>query len=125
MSREEENADRRTQLAADRTLLASERTYASWVQLGLGALAAGLGAKKLLEGVVPNWMAVGMGTLLVLFSVFCFGAAVWRQVSPGVPPPRPDLKRIPPVVLMAVNGFLALVSLAALLSVWFGQTGGD
>jgi putative membrane protein len=121
----EDSADRRTELAADRTVLAAERTYAAWVQLGLAALASGIGAKKLLEGVVPEWLIIGTGTLLVLFSAFCFGAAVWRQVDPGAPPPRPDIRRLPPAVLMTVNGFLALVAVAALLGIWFGKTGGD
>jgi putative membrane protein len=121
----EDSADRRTELAADRTVLAAERTYAAWVQLGLAALASGIGAKKLLEGVVPEWLIIGTGTLLVLFSAFCFGAAVWRQVDPGAPPPRPDIRRLPPAVLMTVSGFLALVAVAALLGIWFGKTGGD
>jgi len=119
-----DSADRRTELAADRTVLAAERTYASWVQLGLASLAAGIGAKKLLGGVVPEWMIVIQGTLLVLFSAFCFAAAVWRQFAPGVPPPRPDVRRIPPHILMAVNAFLAIVAFSALLSIWFGRTGG-
>lgn len=120
-----DSADRRTELAADRTVLAAERTYASWVQLGLASLAAGVGAKKLLAGVVPDFLIVAQGTLLVMFSAFCFGAAVWRQVSPGVPPPRPDVRRIPSRILMAVNAVLALVALSALLSIWFGRTGAD
>jgi putative membrane protein len=119
-----DSADRRTELAADRTVLAAERTYASWVQLGLGSLAAGIGAKKLLEGVVSEWMIILQGTLLVSFSAFCFGAAVWRQLTPGVPPPRPDLRRIAPPVLVTVNALLALVALSALISIWFGRTGG-
>jgi putative membrane protein len=123
LERIEDSADRRTELAADRTVLAAERTYASWVQLGLAALASGIGAKKLLAGLVPEWLVVAVGTLLVLFSAFCFTAAVWRQFDPGVPPPRPDVRRIPPYLLVAVNGFLALVALAALLGIWFGNSG--
>ena len=118
-----DSADRRTELAADRTIMAAERTYASWVQLGIGALASGIGAKKLLQGMVPNWMIVVTGTLLVLFSAFCFGAAVWRQARAGAPPPRPDIKRIPPTILITVNGFLALVAIAALVTIWFGEPG--
>ena len=117
-----DSADRRTELAADRTVLAAERTYASWVQLGLGSLAAGIGAKKLLAGVVPEWMIVIQGTLLVVFSVFCFGAAVWRQMTPGVPPPEPDVRRIPWAVLVTVNGMLGVVAISALISIWFGRT---
>jgi putative membrane protein len=123
LERIEDSADRRTELAADRTVLAAERTYASWVQLGLAALASGIGAKKLLAGLVPEWLIVVVGTLLVLFSAFCFGAAVWRQLDPGVPPPRPDVRRIPAHLLVAVNAFLALVALAALLGIWFGKSG--
>jgi putative membrane protein len=91
----------------------------------LAALASGIGAKKLLEGVVPEWMIVSTGTLLVVFSAFCFAAAVWRQFSTGAPPPIPDVPRIPPVLLLLMNGFLVLVALAALGSIWFGRTGGD
>lgn len=121
----QDTADRRTELAADRTVFAAERTYAAWVRTGLAALASGIGAKKLLEGVVPVWMIWSAGTLLVLFSAFCFGAAVWRQIFAGAPPPHPDTPRIPPALLIAVNGFLGLVALSALLGVWFGNTGGD
>ena len=122
---QQDSADRRTQLAADRTVFAAERTYAAWVRTGLAALASGVGAKKLLEGVVPDWMIWGMGTILVLFSAFSFGAAVWRQVFSGAPPPHPDTPRIPPALLIAVNAFLVLVALSALISIWFGRTGGD
>ena len=115
-----DSADRRTELAADRTLLAAERTYAAWVRTGLLALASGIGAKKLLDGIVPDWLISANGTLLILFSAFCFVAAVWRNLNPGPPPPRPDVPRLKPWLLIAVNGFLALVSLAALIGVWAG-----
>jgi len=114
----EDSADRRTELAADRTILAAERTYAAWVRTGLLALASGIGAQKLLEGIVPNWLISANGSLLILFSAFCFGAAVWRNLNPGPPPPRPDVPSIQPWLLISVNGFLALVSLAALVGVW-------
>ena len=121
----QESADRRTQLAADRTVFAAERTYAAWVRTGLAALASGVGAKKLLEGVIPEWGVLAVGTVLVLFSAFCFGAAIWRQMVPGPPPPEPDTPKIPPWLLVVVNGFLVLVALSALISIWFGRTGGD
>jgi putative membrane protein len=35
-----------------------------------------------------------------------------------------DTPRIHPAILIAVNGFLALVSIAALFGIWFGHTGG-
>jgi putative membrane protein len=75
--------------------------------------------------VVPEWMIIATGSLLVLFSAFCFGAAVWRQIFAGPPPPHPDTPRIPPVLLVLVNGFLVVVSLAALFGIWFGRTGGS
>src|SRR5207302_4618394 len=105
-ARIEDSADRRTQLAADRTLFAAERTYAAWVRTGLMALASGIGAKKLLAGIIPEWMILATGSLLVLFSAFCFFAAVWRQLHPGAPPPDPDTPRIEPWLLVLVNGFL-------------------
>jgi putative membrane protein len=121
----EDSADRRTTLAGNRTVLAAERTYGAWVRTGLIALASGLGAKAGLDGVVPEWMILLNGSVLVLFSAFCFGAAVWRQFPPYPPPPRPDTKQMHPALLVAVNGFLALVSLTALFGIWFGRTGGS
>jgi putative membrane protein len=112
-----DSADRRTELAADRTVLAAERTYAAWVRTGLAALASGIGARALLAELVPDWLIGATGSVLILFSAFCFGAAVWRQML-RVRPPRPDAPRIPPAVLIVVNGFLLIVSLAALVGIW-------
>lgn len=118
--------DPRLLYAADRTVLAAERTYAAWVRTGLVSLAAGVGAKKTLEGVLPEWAILFNASLLVLFSAFCFAAAVWRDLKPGHDSPeRSDVRRIPPALLAVVNGGLLLVSLGALLGVWFGETGGS
>ncbi|QBM75969.1 DUF202 domain-containing protein [Sphingomonas sp. AAP5] len=112
-----ESADRRTELAADRTVLAAERTYAAWVRTGLAALASGIGARSLLNTLVANWLIDLAGSVLILFSAFCFAAAVWRQIG-KVAPPCPDTRRIPPALLILVNGVLVLVSLAALVGMW-------
>ncbi|MGO4387739.1 YidH family protein [Microvirga sp. 2YAF29] len=119
-----DSADRRTELAANRTVFAAERTYAAWVRTGLASLASGIGAQKLLEGVVPFWMIMSTGSVLVLFSAFCFAAAVWRQIFTGAQPPHPDVRQLAPAMLVLFNGFLALVSLAALFGLWFGKMGG-
>ncbi len=119
-----DTADRRTELAADRTTLAAERTYAAWVRTGLAALASGVGAKKLLAGVIPDWSILAIGSVLVLFSAFCFSAAVWREIFPGAPPPKADIRQIHWLVLLVVNGSLILVALGALVGVLFGRTGG-
>jgi len=116
--KQSDSADRRTELAADRTVLAAERTYAAWVRTGLASLASGIGAHALLEGVVPHWMVGATGSVLVLFSAFCFVAAVWREMEPGAPPPKPDTRRLPPALLIVVNGFLMIVALAALVGIW-------
>src|SRR5215208_3838863 len=81
--RVEETADRRTELAANRTVFAAERTYAAWVRTGLVALASGIGARKLLADVVPDWLIVVNASVLVLFSAFCFIAGVWRALKPS------------------------------------------
>jgi len=107
-----DTADRRTELAADRTVLAAERTYAAWVRTGLAALASGVGARALLDKLVVDWLIVATGCVLVLFSAFCFLAAVWRELMSPITP-NPDVRRLPGAVLIVVNGFLVLVSLAA------------
>lgn len=116
----ETSADRTTRLAADRTILAAERTYASWVRTGLFSLASGIGARALLTGVLPEWLIQADATMLVMFSVFCFTAAIWRHLNPGPPPPVPDVRRVPGALLIVVNAFLALVSMAALVGIWMG-----
>lgn len=111
-----DSADRRTTLAADRTVLAAERTYAAWMRTGLAALAAGIGAKALLDGVTSPLLATLTASVLILFSGFCFGAAVWRDAT-KITPPAPDTPRMPAWLLIAVSCFLLLVSLAALAGV--------
>lgn len=118
----DDSADRRTQLAADRTVFASERTFAAWVRTGLAALASGIGAKALLADLVPDWVSWTAGTLLVAFSAFCFGAAVWRHFFAGPPPPTPDTPRIPIAVLIVVCAGLMVVALSALWGIWFGRS---
>jgi putative membrane protein len=114
----EQSADRNTILAADRTVMAAERTYAAWVRTALAALASGAGAKALLAGILPSWWGTFTGSALVLFSVFCLIAAVWRQIYPGTPPPEPNVPRLPIPLLVLLNGFLALVALAVLIAIW-------
>jgi putative membrane protein len=110
------STDRATQLAADRTMFAAERTYAAWVRTGLAALASGIAAKVALKEVLPDLGIRLAGSVLVLFSAFCFGAAIWRQLFNPAPPP--DVERIPGFVLYTVNGALAIVALFALFSIW-------
>jgi putative membrane protein len=117
-----DSADRRTELAADRTVLAAERTYAAWVRTGLAALASGVGAKALLAHILPDWFGGVTGSVLIVFSAFCFLCAVWREANPGAPPPRPDMRRLPSGLLIAVNGFLMIVDLAALIGIWLARS---
>jgi putative membrane protein len=86
-------------------------------------LAAGVGAKKVLGGVLPDWAVMITGSVLVLFAAFCFIAGVWRELWPGPPPPQPDVRRIAAKALVVLNGFLVLVCLGTLLGVRFGRTG--
>ena len=60
--------------------------------------------------MLPEWVVVLTGSVLVVFAAFCFAVAVWRELYPGTPPPRPDVRRLPRALLFALNGFLALVA---------------
>src|SRR5215470_11523599 len=115
-ARIEDSADRTTVLAADRNILASERTYAAWVRTGLLALGAGIGARALKD--VPNWIVLVNGTLLIAFSLFCFGSAVWRHFHPGPPPPPPSVKAMPRPALVVANTALSLIAVGALFMLW-------
>ncbi|MEO5867983.1 MAG: hypothetical protein ABIS14_09580 [Sphingomonas sp.] len=109
--------DRQLALAADRTILAREQAYGSWVRTGLAALAAAVGARTLLHDVLPVWFALATGAVLALFSAFCFAAAVWREMSPGFVDLHPSQRSLSPGLLIAINGFLCLVSAAALIGI--------
>lgn len=113
------SAERSTELAADRTVLAFERTYAAWVRTGLFALASGVGARKLLDGIIPYWMAAAAGAVLLGFSIFCFGAGVWRLFY-RIDQPEPGIRRLPGLILIVVNTCLALVVLAAFIGLSIG-----
>jgi putative membrane protein len=114
----ETTADRSTELAADRTVFAAERTYAAWVRTGFAALASGVGARALLSSVVPDVFVMLASTVLVLFSAFCFSAAVWRELVPKVTNPTPHARTLPRGLLFAINGSLTVVALAALVGIW-------
>ena len=113
----DEETDRRTSLAADRTLLAAERTYAAWVRTGLAALATGVGARAVLASVLPLLLARLSASVLILFAAFCLTAAIWREFY-TLPRDRVGLGVIPRWLLIPVNVFLMLVTLAALVGVW-------
>lgn len=117
-----ESADRRTELAADRTVLAAERTYAAWVRTGLAALASSVGAKALFARLLPGWFGVLVGSVLALFSAFCFVAAVWRELKPGAPPPKPDTPRLPRSILLVTNGALGAAAVAVLIALWWAPS---
>jgi putative membrane protein len=116
----EDSADRRTELASNRTALAAERTYSAWIRTGLFSLASGAGAKGVLTGLMPMWIVIADSAALIVFSIFCFCAAVWRFNRSGATRPDPDVPRIDARILVAMSAFLALVSLAALWGVLFG-----
>jgi putative membrane protein len=117
-----DSAERRTELAGDRTVFAAERTYAAWVRTGLVGLAGGIGARALLDGLVPPWMATAQASVLMLFAIFCFVAGVWRQIF-KVELDAPDIDRLPGWVLIGVNVFLSLVAATALMGILIGRQG--
>src|ERR1700712_1747212 len=116
----EDSADRRTELASNRTALAAERTYSAWIRTGLFSLASGAGAKGVLAGLMPNWIVLADSSALIMFSIFCFCAAVWRMNHSGATRPGPDVPRIDHRILIAMSAFLSIVSLAALWGILAG-----
>jgi len=113
-----DSAGRRDELAVDRTVLAAERTYAAWVRTGLAALASGVGANSILAGTVPAWVSRLATTVLILCSVFCFVAGVWRELLAESTWPKSDVARIPPAILRITSGAMVVVAIAILLALW-------
>lgn len=114
---QESSADRRTKLAADRTLLASERTYAAWMRTGLAALVSAIGAKALLENLVPGWLVLASSIVLLVFAEFCFVAGVWRELTGNSLRPDPDAPNLPAWLLVFFNGFLVLLGFVVMVGI--------
>ena len=55
-------------------------TYAAWVRTGLFALASGVGSRKLLTGLMPEWLIIAAGSVPLLFSAFCFAIDRDRRI---------------------------------------------
>jgi putative membrane protein len=108
------------QLAADRTLYAAERTYAAWMRTGLAALAGSVAAKPLLVGSLPDFDVRGAGAILAAFSLFCFSAAIWREVFGMTHKLEADARRFPRGILYLVNALLGMVSVMAFVATVFG-----
>lgn len=113
-----DSADRRTGLASDRTILAAERTYAAWIRTALTSLASGIGARTLLDKLVPQWLIGATGSVLIGFAGFCLIAAVWRDLRKDWRLPERNVDQLPSWLLIAVNSFLLLVCIAALIGLW-------
>lgn len=114
---QEDSAERRTRLASDRTMLAAERTYAAWMRTGLASLAAGIGARKLLEGLVPDWLGLSTALVLIVFAEFCFAAGIWREIAGKSLRPDPDTARMPQWIPVLFNAFMLAVGAAVFLGV--------
>jgi putative membrane protein len=114
---QEGSADRRTRLASDRTMLAAERTYAAWMRTGLAGLAAGVGAPKLLEGLVPGWLAMATTIVLIVFAEFCFGAGIWREIAGKSLRPDPSTAKLPNWLPVLFNAFMLIVGAAVLVGI--------
>ena len=118
MDRFADDADRRTVLAGDRTLLATERTYAAWMRTALASLAAGVGSTAVFKESLPRILGHLIGTGLIVFAGVCLVAAIWRELKGTPITPHPDIKPIPPALLVPMNFFLMLVAVAALVGIW-------
>jgi putative membrane protein len=83
----------------------------------LAALASGVGARAVLEHALPIWLVRITASVLILFAGFCLAAAIWREFY-SLPPGKTHLSVMPRYVIIPINGFLILVTLAALVGNW-------
>jgi putative membrane protein len=86
------------------------------MRTGLAALAAGIGARALLEKLVTPWLVMSASIVLLIFAEFCFIAGVWRELT-GKEKPQPDAPQIPAWLLVFFNGFMVLLGLAVLVGI--------
>ncbi len=100
-----DSADRRPGLASNRTILAAERTYAAWIRTALTSLASGIGARSLLDKLVPQWFIGVTGSVLIAFAGFRLIAAVWRDLRHAWKLPERNVDQLPSWLLIAVNSF--------------------
>jgi putative membrane protein len=60
----------------------------------------------------------GTGSILIMFSAFCFVAVVWRQMTPEFKRPLPEVRHIPSWALDEFTVMMVTVSFAALIGIW-------
>lgn len=111
-------AEERTEFAADRTALASERTYTAWVRTGLAGIVAGLAVLRFMEDVLAEWSLRLVAAALIVFGLFCFGAAVWRYWRVGELLDRAGARRMHTLLILLATAVLAAAGLIALANVW-------
>ena len=87
------------------------------MRTGLASLAAGIGAKALLEELVADGLILATSIVLITFSEFCFVAGIWRELTGKALRPDPDTARLPGWILLLFNGFLIVVGIAVLLGI--------
>ena len=94
-----------------------KRTYAAWVRTGLASLAAGIGAKALLDKLVHPWLVLAASLVLILFAEFCFVCGVWRELTGHAESPVPDTPQLPAWLMIVFNGFLVILGGAVLVGI--------
>jgi putative membrane protein len=73
------------------------------MRTALAALASAVGARALMRDILPNWAGKLSGSTLVMFTMFCLLAAVWRQLQGVKPPPHPDIRPVLHTLLIPTN----------------------
>ena len=113
-----EFSQERTEFSAFRTAMSTERTYTSWVRTGLAALVSGLAVLRFMHDVMSGPSLRLVAVTFIAFSLFCFGAGVWRYWRTGQMLDRLSARRISTIVLMLATMLLVAAGLVALAATW-------
>jgi putative membrane protein len=111
----------KTRAAFSRKAQAEQSTYIAWILTGVAALATGVAIDLMFANIGCSGYGVVTGSVLILYSGFCYVAAVWRSIEQHAVSPLRAFRLLPGAKLITISAALIVIDLAVLTACWVTQ----
>jgi putative membrane protein len=111
----------KTRAAFSRKAQAQQSTYVAWILTGVAALATGVALDLMFANIGCSGYGVATSSVLILYSGFCYVAAVWRILEQRVSSPLRAFRLFPSTKLITISAALIVIDLAVLTACWVTQ----